>query len=169
MAMTRTIRWKWEGTEVTLGMDEGGSGRSVVLLPAPSSISTRAEMRPLFDGLAPAFWVHTVDWPGFGDFARSRADWSPEAMSTFLEWFLSEIIPPPHAVVAAGHAATYSLYQAANRPGTIDRLVLIALTWRGPLPTMMGGRRSWFAGIRHAVDLPGLGRCYIGSMSAGPS
>jgi pimeloyl-ACP methyl ester carboxylesterase len=157
MAMTRTIPWKWEGAEVTLGMDEAGIGRSIVLLPALSSISTRAEMRPLFDRLAPAFRVTTVDWPGFGNLARPRADWSPAAMSTFLNWFLSEIVPPPHAVIAAGHAATYALYQAANRPGTIDRLVLIAPTWRGPLPTMMGGQRSWFARVRQAVDQPGLG------------
>ena len=138
-------------------MDEAGSGRSIVLFPAPSSISTRAEMRPLFDRLAPVFRVTTVDWPGFGDLARPRADWSPETMSAFLNWFLSEIAPPPHAVIAAGHAATYALYQAANRPGTIDRLVLIAPTWRGPLPTMLGGQRTWFARVRQAVDLPGLG------------
>jgi hypothetical protein len=63
MAMAKTIRCKWEGAEVTLGMDEAGSGRSIVLLPALSSISTRAEMRPLFDRLAPEFRVSTVDWP----------------------------------------------------------------------------------------------------------
>jgi pimeloyl-ACP methyl ester carboxylesterase len=54
--------------------------------------------------------------------------------------------------VAAGHAATYALYQAVYRPGTIDRLVLVAPTWRGPLPTMMGGQRPGFARIRAAVD-----------------
>ncbi len=111
-----------EGTEVTLGINDRGSGHSIVVLPALSSISTRAEMRPLFDRLAPVFRVTTVDWPGFGDLARPRADC--EAMSAFLNWFLSEIVQPPHAVVAAGHAATYALYQAANRPGVIDRLVL---------------------------------------------
>jgi pimeloyl-ACP methyl ester carboxylesterase len=155
--MTKSIRWKWKDTEVILGMDEAGSGRSIVLLPALSSISTRAEMRPLFERLAPGFRVCTVDWPGFGDLARPRADWSPEAISAFLNWFLSEIVLPPHAVVAAGHSATYALYQTANRPGAIDRLVLIAPTWRGPLPTMMGGQRPWFARVRQAVDLPGLG------------
>jgi pimeloyl-ACP methyl ester carboxylesterase len=155
--MARTIRYKLEGTEVTLGLDEAGSGRSIVLLPALSSISTRAEMRPLLDRLAPEFRVSTVDWPGFGDLGRPRADWSPEILSAFLNWFLSEIVPPPHTVVAAGHAATYALYQAVYQPGTIERLVLIAPTWRGPLPTMMGGQRPWFARIRDAVDLPGLG------------
>ena len=54
--------------------------------------------------------------------------------------------------MAAGHAASYALYQAAYRHGTIERLVLIAPTWRGPLPTMMGGQRPWFAHIRVVVD-----------------
>jgi pimeloyl-ACP methyl ester carboxylesterase len=157
MATATTIRCKWESGEIVLGMDEAGSRSSVVFLPALSSISTRAEMRPLFDLLAPQFRVSSVDWPGFGDRARSRDDWSPEILSAFLNWFLSEIGSPPHAVVAAGHAASYALYQAVYQPGTIDRLVLIAPTWRGPLPTMMGGQRPWFARIRAAVDLPGLG------------
>jgi hypothetical protein len=56
----------------------------VVLLPALSSISTRAEMRPLVDRLAPDFRVITADWPGFGDLPRPRVDWSPDALSAFL-------------------------------------------------------------------------------------
>jgi predicted Fe-S protein YdhL (DUF1289 family) len=75
MAIARTTRCKWGGMEVSLGMDEAGSGPSVVLLPALSSISTRAEMRPLFQRLAAEFRVSTVDWPGFGDQARPREDW----------------------------------------------------------------------------------------------
>src|SRR5258708_30203293 len=114
-------------------------------------------MRPLSDRLMPAFRVSTVDWPGFGALARPRGDWSPDVLSAFLDWFLREIVPPAHAVVAAGHAATSALYQAAHQPGTIERLVLIAPTWRGPLPTMMGDQRPWFARIRDAVDLTGLG------------
>ncbi|MGH8217429.1 MAG: alpha/beta fold hydrolase, partial [Steroidobacteraceae bacterium] len=118
---------------------------------------TRSEMRPLLDRLAPQFRVSSVDWPGFGDRPRTRADWSPQILSTFLDWFLSEIAQPPHAVVAAGHAATYALYQKSLRPATIERLVLIAPTWRGPLPTMMGKQRAWFARIRSAVDNPVVG------------
>jgi hypothetical protein len=79
-------------------------------------------------------------------------------LSAFLNWFLSEIVPPPpHAVVAAGHAASYILHQAGNQAGTIERLVLIAPTWRGPLPTMMGGQRAWFARVRAAIDHWGAG------------
>ena len=152
----RTIRYKWENSVTAVCMDEAGSGPSVVLLPALSSISTRAEMRPLFERLAPEFRVSTVDWPGFGDLRRARTDWSPEILSAFLNWFLNEIVAPPHVFVAAGHAASYALYQAAYRHGTIERLVLIAPTWRGPLPTMMGGQRPWFTRIRAAVDHWGL-------------
>lgn len=155
--MARTIRCKLEGIEVSLGMDEVGSGRSVVLLPALSSISTREEMRPLFDNLAAAFRVSTVDWPGFGNLARPRANWTPNLLSSFLDWFLAQIVRPPHTVVAAGHAATYALWQAAYHPGVIERLVLIAPTWRGPLPTMMSGPRPWFDQVQKAVDLAGLG------------
>ena len=154
---TRTIRYSWNNTVTTVGMDEAGSGLSVVLLPALSSISTRVEMRPLFETLAPEFQVSTVDWPGFGDLVRLRTDWSPPILSSFLDWFLSEIVAPPHIVVAAGHAASYALYQAAHRHGMIERLVLIAPTWRGPLPTMMGGQRPWFARVRVIADHRGIG------------
>lgn len=155
--MERTIRCKWGASEITLGINEAGNGSSVVLLPALSSISTHEEMRPLLDRLSSEFRVTTVDWPGFGGRARPKEDWSPEILSAFLNWFLTEIVPPPHAVVASGHAATYALYQAVNRPGTIGRLVLVAPTWRGPLPTMMGGQRPWFARLRAVLDHPVLG------------
>lgn len=155
--MRRTIHWQRETGDITLGVDQGGNGTSVVLLPAVSSISTREEMGPLLEKLSLQFHVITVDWPGFGDLPRPREDWSPEILSSFLNWFLNEIVTPPHAVVAAGHAATYALHHAAYYPGTIERLVLIAPTWRGPLPTMIDGERRWFARVRAAIDDPVLG------------
>jgi pimeloyl-ACP methyl ester carboxylesterase len=63
----RQSRYLWEGKIGSPGIDEAGTGPSVLLLPALSSISTRAEMRPLLDQLAADFHVHSVDWPGFGD------------------------------------------------------------------------------------------------------
>jgi pimeloyl-ACP methyl ester carboxylesterase len=138
-------------------MDEAGKGPSVVLLPALSSISTRQEMLPLLDRLSSQFRVSTVDWPGFGEVARPREDWSPDLLSAFLDWFLSEIALPPHAIVAAGHAATYALHHAVHRPGTVNRLALTAPTWRGPLPTMMDGERRWFARVRAVIDAPVIG------------
>jgi pimeloyl-ACP methyl ester carboxylesterase len=140
-----------------LGLEEAGSGPSVVLLPALSSISTREEMHPLSDRLASNFHVVTIDWPGFGGCPRPPCDWSPEILSKFLDWFLTEVTPRPCGTIAAGHAATYALHQAVHRPGSTGRLVLVAPTWRGPLPTVMNGQRPWFARIRAVLDSPIVG------------
>ncbi len=56
------IAWTWDGETVRVGVEP-----TVLLLPALSSISTRGEMRPLAERLAPEFTTVAVDWPGFGD------------------------------------------------------------------------------------------------------
>src|SRR5215471_3367329 len=43
------------------------------------------------------------------------------------------------------------------RPGTTGRLCLVAPTWRGPLPTVMGKRHTAFRHIARAGDLPAIG------------
>jgi pimeloyl-ACP methyl ester carboxylesterase len=149
------LEWIWRGQTIRLGTDASGTGTRVLLLPALSSISTRHEMRPLQERLAHRYSTLSVDWPGFGDAARPQVDWRPEAYSAFLSFLLREVIPQPFAIVAAGHAAPYLLEHAANAP--TPRLVLLAPTWRGPLPTVMGGQRPFFERLCRLVDLPGLG------------
>jgi pimeloyl-ACP methyl ester carboxylesterase len=154
----RDYSWSWEGQEIGLGLDEAGEGALVVLFPALSSISSRGEMRPLMERLARDFRVIAVDWPGFGTQPRPPMHWTPDALSAFLQHFFQSIIAEPAPrVVAAGHAATYVLHHAARHPGALDRIVLIAPTWRGPLPTMAGGDRPFFAKIRRAVEAPLIG------------
>ena len=149
------LEWNWRGQTIRLGTDASGTGPQVLLLPALSSISTRHEMRPLQERLARRYSTVSVDWPGFGDAARPQVDWRPDAYSAFLAFLLGEVVPHPHAIVAAGHAAGYVLKHAASAPQA--RLVLLAPTWRGPLPTVMGGQRPWFERLCRLVDLPGLG------------
>ena len=149
-----TRRVQVDGGEVTLGLDEMGAGPRVVLLPALSSISTRAEMHPLMERLAPRFRVLTIDWPGFGDLPRPRADWTPALLQAFLEQVLREQAAQARAIVAAGHAAGYALQAVADDPSLAERLVLVAPTWRGPFPTMVGGQRPWFSRVRAALDHP---------------
>jgi pimeloyl-ACP methyl ester carboxylesterase len=60
-------------------------------------------------------------------------------------------------VVAAGHATAYAIDLEARRPATFAKLVLIAPTWRGPLPTVMGGRPPILNRIRRLVQMPVLG------------
>jgi pimeloyl-ACP methyl ester carboxylesterase len=154
---TRHVRWSWQGQDVTLGTDEAGDGPAILLLPALSSISTRREMHPLVRRLADRARLVVTDWPGFGDQPRPSIAWTPDALSSFLEWFVRQEAPALHATVAAGHAASYALELAARHPDLLGRLVLLAPTWRGPLPTMMGGDRTWFSRIRRIVGLPVVG------------
>ncbi|ACL56270.1 alpha/beta fold hydrolase [Methylobacterium nodulans] len=143
---------------VGIGCDIVGSGPDALLLPALSSIATREEMRPLAERLASRFRCLIPDWPGFGAEKRARLPLSPASLHGVLDALLAAL-PGPYAVgIAAGHAAPYLVAAARRQPGAFARLVLVAPTWQGPLPTAMGPqRRPLYARLRRAVEMPGLG------------
>jgi pimeloyl-ACP methyl ester carboxylesterase len=149
------LEWSWRGEAIRLGVEASGMGPKLLLLPALSSISTRHELRPLQERLAPHYSTLCADWPGFGDGPRPQVDWRPEAYAAFLSFLLTEVMPQPHAIVAAGHAASYALAQTTDAQQA--KLVLLAPTWRGPLPTVMGGQRPFFERLCRLVDLPVVG------------
>ena len=151
------IEWSWQGAMIRVGITRMGAGPSVLMLPALSSISTRGEMRPLQERLAAAFTTIAIDWPGFGDAPRPFVRWQPGVYRTFLADVLEQAVERPLATVAAGHAAGYCLTAAHVRPGTTGRLCLVAPTWRGPLPTVMGKRHTAFGHIARVGDLPAIG------------
>jgi pimeloyl-ACP methyl ester carboxylesterase len=107
--------------------------------------------------LATKAHVIAPDWPGFGDLPRPGVAWTPEALSSFLDHFVRQEVPALRGTIAAGHAATYALYLAAQKPDVLGRLVLVAPTWRGPLPTMAGRDLPLFSAIRRAVSMPVIG------------
>ena len=149
------IEWDWRDTSVVVGITRAGAGPVLLMLPALSSISTRGEMRPLARLLADEFTTVTVDWPGFGQAPRPAIAWRPAAYRAFLAELLEA--ERPFATIAAGHAAGYCVAVARSRPGSAGRLVLVAPTWRGPLPTVTGKRHAAFGRIARAGDLPVLG------------
>jgi hypothetical protein len=61
------------------------------------------------------------------------------------------------AVVAAGHAAPYALVLVRDRPCVWSHAVLLAPTWRGPLPTVMGEHPRAYAWARGLVGTPLIG------------
>ena len=141
-----------------LAYDVVGSGPDALLLPALSSIATRDEMRPLAERLGQRFRCVLPDWPGFGSRLPSGAALSPGVLDDFLDRHLVEILRRPALGVAAGHGAAYLVRDARRHPDRYDRLVLIAPTWRGPLPTMTQGRRPRLcAGLRKALETPVTG------------
>ena len=132
----------------------------VLLLPALSTVSTRDEVRELARRLG-RHRVAVSDWPGFGDTARPAIDYDAALFRGFLEALVDhlrgELGRTAFPVVACGHAAGYAIDLAARRPGTFGRLVLVAPTWRGPLPTMMSGRRPVQGRIRRLIHAPLVG------------
>ena len=155
----RHFAWSWQGRAVDVAYEVIGEGAPVLLLPAFSTVCSREEMRPLADRLAVAgFGCVVLDWPGFGASDRRRLAYGPALFGTFLADFAGAVLAPGAAVVAAGHAAGYALQLGQARPGLWRRVVLLAPTWRGPLPTAMGPRPRTYAAARALVQAPLIGQ-----------
>jgi pimeloyl-ACP methyl ester carboxylesterase len=154
--------WSWRGTPVPVGYELSGPAGAapILMLPALSTVSTRDELKGLAGRLEARRCIIT-DWPGFGDTARPRLDYDPELCRGFLEALVRHLCQlferPAFPVIACGHAAGYAIDLQARQPGTFTRLVLIAPTWRGPLPTMMSGRKPIQARIRRLIHAPVVG------------
>lgn len=148
--------WTWERQPLAVVYEILGEGTPVLLLPAFSTVSTRGEMRAIAERLSSQFQVMTLDWPGFGQSERLPIEYRAVLYQKFLEDFARDILNRPTAVVAAGHAAGYVMQLAQNMPQSCSRIVLVAPTWRGPLPTM--GVNQELAGlVRQLVRSPLLG------------
>ena len=152
---TRALNLTVAGRSVPTPCDVIGQGPEALLLPALSTISARAEMQALARALGSDYRSRIPDWPGFGAHPRTRVPLEPATFHGFLDALLAA---GPYALgVAAGHAAGYLVAAARRHPQAFARLVLVAPTWRGPLPTAMPGRAHWFPRIRRAVEAPILG------------
>jgi pimeloyl-ACP methyl ester carboxylesterase len=134
--VVKEYTWSWENQPLRVIYETIGTGSPILLLPAFSSVSTRAEMGELAKLLASHFQVTAVDWPGFGQSSRPSLNYRPEIYQQFLEDFVTTVFPTPITVVAAGHASSYVLKLAVKQPDIFSRIALLAPTWRGPLPTM---------------------------------
>ena len=156
------FEWAWHETRFRIGQDVSSSGtrEPLLMLPAMSTVSTREELQALADALVGRCTVR-VDWPGFGNVARPKLDYSPALYRQFLQDLGAHLRQQSGAgmfpVVACGHAAGYAVDLAARVPGTFSGLILIAPTWRGPLPTVMEGRRPVQGQIRRLLHAPLVG------------
>ncbi len=149
--------WQWENQELRIVYETIGQGSPILLLPAFSSVSTRGEMGELAILLAPHFQVTVIDWPGFGDSSRLGLDYRPIIYQQFLADFVKSVFNTAISVIAAGHATGYILQLAFKEPQIFTKIVLLAPTWRGPLPTM-GASQQIAAMIRGIIRLPIIGQ-----------
>lgn len=158
----RTFAWSWQGTAIPVGYEISGTADAepLLMLPALSTVSTRDELRSLAGRLSADRRV-VADWPGFGNIERSRLDYDRNICRRFLDDLVAhlrgELKTDRLAVLACGHGAGYAIDLEARRPGTFSRMVLIAPTWRGPLPTMMSGQKPIQGWIRRLIHAPAIG------------
>ena len=158
----KTFAWSWRGAPVPVEYEVSGpaGAEPILMLPAMSTVSTRDELKALAQQLKTCRCIST-DWPGFGDTARPRLDYDRDLCRRFLEALVAHLHSvlerPAFPVIACGHAAGYAIHLEAWQPGTFTHLVLIAPTWRGPLPTMMSGRKPIQGHIRRLIHAPVIG------------
>jgi pimeloyl-ACP methyl ester carboxylesterase len=155
--VVKKLSWNWENQQLQIVYETIGNGSPLLLLPAFSTVSTREEMSGIAKLLAPYFQVVAVDWPGFGDSSRLPVNYEPAIYEQFLEYFVTSVFNTPIAVVAAGHSAAYVLQLIQKNSSVFSRLVLVAPTWRGPLPTM-GVDRQLAGVFREIVRSPIVGQ-----------
>jgi len=163
---THIFHWQWQEQALTVAYETIGEGAPVLLLPAFSTVSNRAELQDLATGLASHLQVTALDWPGFGESDRLPLDYGPALYTQFLQDFVAANFTMPIAIVAAGHAAGYAL-ALAHHPPTCRKLVLVAPTWRGPL-AVMGVPPAVRSGVKALVRTPVVGQALY-SLNTQPS
>src|SRR5919199_412177 len=149
--------WTWEGQPLTVVYETLGEGTPVLLLPAFSTVSSRGEMGGIAKRLSSKFQVITLDWPGFGESERLPIDYRSVLYHNFLQDFVRDNLKSPTVVVAAGPSAGYAMQLVQKMPQSVSRIVLVAPTWRRPLPTM-GPSQQLSGTVRQLVRSPIFGQ-----------
>lgn len=149
--------WNWQNQTVEVAYEQiGQQGSPVLLLSAFSTVSSRQEWAAAVQEIAPHHQVTTLDWPGFGESSRPPVRYDPVFYGAFLQDFISEYFEGDFTIVAAGHAAAYAL-DLVQQIRRVKRLVLVAPTWRGPLPTM-GAPVQVSHTVERLIRLPLIGQ-----------
>ncbi|MEX0270887.1 alpha/beta hydrolase [Leptolyngbyaceae cyanobacterium UHCC 1019] len=153
------FKWSWKGQPMTIAYEVWGEGSPVLLLPAFSTISSRAEMYGLAEQLSEKFQVFMVDWVGFGESSHPAIEYRPALYHAFLRDFVRSMFSQPVVAIAAGHSAGFIMQLAHQDPCPWSYVILTAPTWRGPLPTM-GDHRWFFKRIQQLIGLPIVGQFF---------
>lgn len=148
--------FEWNQHRYSIAYDTVGQGKPVLLLPAFSTVSSRSEMETIAERISECYQAVTLDWLGFGESERPALDYQPALLSQVLQDFIAQTFSEPVAIVASGHATGYAL-KSAQQPQACSCLVLVAPTWRGPLPTM-GVPKPVATAVRQLVRLPVVGQ-----------
>ena len=150
------------GRKVRVTLERRGpeNGDLWLLLPALSTVSSRGEWQAFADAMDERCQLVSFDWPGFGDSERLAIAYDAnvlrEAMTSILQ-HLQRADQDKINVVAAGHSVPIALGLAEQCSRQWEQIVVVAPTFRGPLPTMTGRTGKSFNWVRQLVRLPVVG------------
>ena len=145
------IQMKWEGKREKPPM---------LMLPALSTISRSDEWQSFKAIVTDKYQLITIDWPGFGESDKKDIHYSGKVLQKTLRKAIKAIQRKNNkklTIVAAGHSASLVLTLKDKYINTIKQVVLIAPTWRGPLPSMTGWSPKRLNIINEIVRLPIIG------------
>ena len=157
-----TLQFNLNGRTIDITMERRGPehGPLWLLLPALSTVSSRGEWHALANAMDERCQLVSFDWPGFGDSERPAMTYNVNALRQVLAGVLQQLQRSDQGqitVVAAGHSAPIALGLAEDYSQQWAQLVLVAPTFRGPLPTMTGQSGQSFNWVRRLVELPLIG------------
>lgn len=157
-----TLQVDLAGRQLRLVLERRGPAAAPLwlLLPALSTVSSRGEWKALAEAVADQRQLVSFDWPGFGDSDRPAMPYDAALLGSALRALLSYLRTTTRqrpTVIAAGHSASVALGLASEWSGLWQELVLVAPTWRGPLPTMTGWPPQRFQWLRRLVAAPWIG------------
>ena len=150
------------GRDFRVTMERRGpeNGELWLLLPALSTVSSRGEWHDFADAMDERCQLVSFDWPGFGDSERPAIAYDATALREALNGILQHLDRTDQDkinIVAAGHSVPIALGLADQCSRQWAQIVVVAPTFRGPLPTMTGRAGQSFNWVRRLVELPLVG------------
>ncbi len=146
-----SISIKWEGKT---------GNPPMLMLPALSTISSSNEWNKFKSIVVSNYYTITLDWPGFGESEKINLRYNGKLLRKTLEKALRIIMSKYNqdlSIVAAGHSAAVVLSLKDRYLKNIKDIVLVAPTWRGPLPSMTGWSPKKLRFINRIIRLPIIG------------
>lgn len=111
------------------------NGRDVVLVHSVNAAASAAEMRPLFERLAPDRRVVALDLPGYGLSTRGDRPYRPDLMAGAIRAVIRDLDSGPVHLVALSLGSEFAARVAAESPDLVASLGLIS-------PTGLGSNRA---------------------------
>ena len=150
------------GRDIRITLERRGpeNGDLWLLLPALSTVSSRGEWHEFADAMDGYCQLVSFDWPGFGESERPAITYDANTLRQILPAIFQHLDRADQAkinVVAAGHSAPIALGLAEQCSRQWAQIVVVAPTFRGPLPTMTGQSGQSFNWVRRLVGLPLVG------------